>query len=133
MNMSLNFNLLLLHLDVNPVKYSEEIYTVWIIQIKNHNLSSCNSGVTEDSISKLEPNYVFSKTDLAKLDVSYLAMHWQLGAHQTVTEEVEWGIAFRTRLQVGQEPRRTHYTILGLKYFKVVLLKAFEQFLKLML
>jgi hypothetical protein len=105
-----------------PVKCNEQTYTVWIIQIKNHNLSECDSKVTVDSTSKLEPKYVFSKTDLAKLEIPYLAMYWQLGAHQTNTKEVEWGPAFRTLSHDEEEPPpafRTHYTILGLKSFKI--------------
>ena len=106
-----------------PVKCNEQTYTVWIIQIKNHNLSKCDSKVTVDSTSKLEPKYVFSKTDLAELKIPYLAMYWQLGAHQTNTKEVEWGIASRTRSYDDEEEPppafRTHYTILGLKSFKI--------------
>ncbi|CAI2177915.1 1964_t:CDS:2 [Funneliformis geosporum] len=103
-----------------PVKCNGK-YTVWVIQIKNHNLLKCNSGVTEDSTSKLEPKYVFSKTDLAKLESPYLAMYWQLGAHQINIEEVEWGVSSRTREKEKQDKTSpyTHYTILGLKSFKV--------------
>jgi len=113
-----------------PVKCNGQTYTVWIIQIKNHNLLKCDSNVTVDSTSKLWPKYVFSKTDLAELTIPYLAMYWQLGAHHTTAKEVEWGIATRTRSHdvqdvqdVQDEPPsklfRTHYTILGLKSFKV--------------
>jgi hypothetical protein len=101
-----------------PVKCGE-IYTVWIIQIKNHNLPGCNSDVTEDSTSKLMPDYVFSKTNLAELEAPYLAMYWQLGAHQTDTKEVDWGVAFRTRSHDEEESPLTHYTMLGLKSFKI--------------
>jgi len=100
-----------------PVKCNDK-YTVWVIQIKNHNLPKCNSDITEDSTSKLEPNYVFSKTDLAKLEVPYLAMYWQLGAHQTDIKEVEWGTSSRTRDKENPPPH-THYIILSLKSFKV--------------
>ncbi|GBC02926.1 hypothetical protein RclHR1_00490012 [Rhizophagus clarus] len=98
-----------------PVKCDEN-YGIWIIQIKNHNLPKYDSSVKVDSTSKLEPSYVFSKTDLKELEVPYLAMYWQLGAQETGITEAEWEIASRTR---EEQPPRIHYIILSLKSFKV--------------
>ncbi|RIA93600.1 hypothetical protein C1645_735376 [Glomus cerebriforme] len=101
-----------------PVKLNKNIYTVWIIQIKNHNLDKYNSDIMVDSISKLKPRYVFSKTDLAELN-PYLSMYWQLGAHQTSIETVEWKISSKTQHSKEKKLPLTHYTISSLKSFKV--------------
>ena len=58
-------------------------------------------------------------SDLEKSKVPYLAMYWQLGAHETNIKEVEWGISSRTRSRENDEPLHTHYIMLGLKSFKV--------------
>jgi hypothetical protein len=100
-----------------PVRI-ENSYTFWINQIKNHNLKSTNSDFKTDATSKLTPNYVFEKSDLAKINSHYLAMYWQLGAHEKGIEnmkEEDWGIPTRS----SKKKPTTHYAILSLKSFKV--------------
>jgi hypothetical protein len=98
-----------------PVRI-EKKYTFWIIQIKNHNIKSTNSEFKTDATSKLTPKYVFEKSNLAEVDSHYLAMYWQLGAHEKGIENlVDWGIPTRSS---GENPT-THYAILSLKSFRV--------------
>src|SRR5436305_4818943 len=93
---------------------TENNYTFWAIQIKNHNIKSTNSDFKIDATSKLTPKYVFGKSDLAEVNSDYLAMYWQLGAHEKgITNLVDWRVSTRT----GGENPTTHYAILSLKSF----------------
>jgi len=75
-----------------PLKVDDD-FTFWIIQIKNHNLKTTNSHFKADSTSRLRPEYVFEKSDLANTKTNYLAMYWQLGAHETHIKNVEWEVS----------------------------------------
>jgi len=107
-----------------PVCSNKE-YMFWIIQIKNHNIKSVNSHFKVDATSKLKPKYVFEKSNLAEFDAPYLAMYWQLGAHEKNVEKVDWGISSRS-LRSSMEDPTTHYAILGIKSFKVARGKTLE-------
>lgn len=99
-------------------------YSSWIIQIKNHNLKNTDSNFKVDSTSKLTPEYAFKKSDLEKSKVPYLAMYWQLGAHEKKIEEADWGVETRS---TDQNPRpTTHYSIIGLKSFNIARGKDLE-------
>ncbi|GBC09551.1 hypothetical protein RclHR1_08980001 [Rhizophagus clarus] len=101
----------------------ENKYTFWIIQIKNHNIKSTNYDFKTDATSKLTPRYVFEKSDLAGVNSYYLAMYWQLGAHNKRIEILEdWGIPTRSSVK---NPT-IHYAILSLKSFKVAHGKTLE-------
>lgn len=101
-----------------PVLMADDNYTFWIIQIKNHNIKSTNSDFKTDATSKLTPQYVFGKSNLAAINSYYLAMYWQLGAHEKRIENLkDWGVA--TRYSSSSENPTTHYAILNLKSFRV--------------
>ncbi len=102
----------------------DDQFTFWIIQIKNHNLKTTDSNFKTDSTSKLTPEYVFKKSNLEKSESPYLAMYWQLGAHEKKIEEADWGVTTRSN---DQNPRpTTHYAIIGLKSFNIACGKDLE-------
>ena len=111
-----------------PVRTENGDYTFWMIQIKNHNLKSTNSDFKIDATSKLTPKYVLEKSDLAEVDSRYLAMYWQLGAHEKGFKDLEeeWGATLRSESNMGKRKPTTHYAILSLRSFKVARGKTIE-------